>query len=282
MVTRRLGAHVSISKGLLDALEKARNIGANCIQIFSSPPQSFVPPRFTDNECEIFKKKSQEMDVGPIFIHAKYLINLASDKEALRNLSIKSLIEDLHFGDKIGASGVIVHTGSHKGKGFATVLPLVIHCIRTILTHTQGKSKLLLEVASGGKGKIGSTGAELAEMQQLVASPRVGVCLDTAHLFAGGYAFDTAEKIKVLSDMIADTIGWNEIKCLHVNDSKVALGSFRDRHENLGQGFIGNAALKLLLNSPEFSELPLILETPGFDDKGPDKQNLDILKSLIL
>ena len=278
---RKLGAHVSISKGLVAALEKASAMGANCIQIFSSPPQSFVGPKFTDSDCEAFKTKATDLGISPIFIHACYLINLASEKETLRYRSIKSLVEDLRFGDKIGACGVIVHTGSHKGKGFAAALPVVVDSINSIFRQTHGKTKLLLEVASGGKGKVGSTGEELSQMCESVGSPQIGVCLDTAHLFAGGYTFDTPEKVELLGKMIQTTVGWESIECMHVNDSKVAAGSFRDRHENLGVGFVGTEALKLLLNSPHFDKLPLILETPGFDDKGPDKKNLDILKSLV-
>lgn len=278
---RKLGVHVSIGKGLVAALEKAKGMGANTIQIFSSPPQSFVGPKFTDEQLAEFKKKATELGINPILIHACYLINLASEKENLRKLSIQSLVEDLRFGDKIGASGVIVHTGSHKGKGFETALPIVVDSIKTILNQTHGKTKLLLEVASGGTGKIGSTGAELTQMLKAVGSPRVGICLDSAHLFAAGFAFDTPAKVKQLDQMIGETVGWDEIKCIHVNDSKVELGSFKDRHENLGKGFIGIAALKLLLNSSHFNQLPLILETPGFDDKGPDQKNMKILKSLV-
>ena len=277
----RCGAHVSVSKGLVRALEKASEMGASCIQIFSSPPQSFIPPKFTDSECSEFKTQARKLDIQPVFIHAKYLINLASEKESLRTLSIKSLIADLTFAEKIGAQGVIVHTGSHKGKGFNEVLPVVVESIKQILEKTPASTTLYLEVASGGKGKIGSTFEELHAMLDGVGNSRVGVCLDTAHLFAAGYAFDTLEKVVELAKQIEKTIGWATIECMHANDSKVEFKSGKDRHENIGQGFIGKDPFRLLLQHSKFNNLPFILETPGFDDKGPDKKNLDILKSLI-
>lgn len=278
---RRIGAHVSVGNGLVEALEKVNSLGANCIQIFAGPPLSYAQSKFTDNDAVFYKKKALELDITPVFIHARYLINLASTKESLRQISIKTLIGDLIVAEKIGAKGVIVHTGSHKGLGFKKVLPLVKDSLEKILSQTPASIKLYLEVASGGNGKLGSTAEELHELCVLVSSKRIGVCLDTAHLFAGGVAFDTDANVAVLSKNIESTIGWDEIACMHVNDSKAEFGSFRDKHENLGEGFIGKSALKLLLNTKHFNKIPLILETPGFDGKGPDKKNVDILKSLV-
>lgn len=276
----RIGAHVSINNGLLGALKKATDMGANCIQIFSSPPQSFVPPRIALRECVAFRKEAKKRDIQPIFIHAAYLINLASVQDRLRKLSITSLIDDLKLAEKIGAKGSIVHTGSHKGKGFAAVLSFVVSSIQQILAESPETTKLYLEITSGSKGKIGSTFEELQRMLAIVRNPRLGVCLDTAHLFAGGYAFDTGERIAELAKKIETSVGWQVVECLHANDSKVPFGSGLDRHENIGEGYIGKEPFTLLLHHPKFSQLPFIDETPGFDDKGPDKRNLDILKSL--
>lgn len=278
---KRIGVHVSISKGLVEALEKAQAMGANCIQIFSSPPQSFIPPKFSDADCAAFKKRAIQLDILPVFIHATYLVNLGSDKDTLLKLSIKSLMDDLNFAGKIGAKGVIVHTGSHKGKGFMVALPTVVNSIKEILSGTPEATKLYLEIASGGGGKIGSTFAELKALLDGVKTARLGICLDTAHMFAAGYAFDTTEKVAALEDKITATVGWEKVECMHANDSKVELGSGRDRHENIGKGLIGKKPLQLLLRHEKFGKLPWILETPGFADKGPDKQNLDILKSLV-
>ncbi len=278
----RLGAHISVAKGLVAALEKAKKMGANTMQIFVSPPQSFARSKFSDGDVAIFKQKAIEWDIQPVFIHATYLINLASDDERLRRLSIRSLIEDLLLAKKIGALGSIVHIGSHKGKGFTSVISLVVNALQEVLASTPKTSKLILEIASGGQGKIGATLSELASILLEIKNSRLGISLDTAHMFAGGYAFDTIEIVDKLSQHIEQTVGWDRVWCMHVNDSQAEFGSGRDRHENLGQGKIGLSKLKILLNQKNFRRLPLILETPGFADKGPDQDNLEILKTLFI
>lgn len=276
----RLGAHVSVGKGLIASLDKARDMGANCLQIFTSPPQSFLMSKFSDSDCAQFKRRAIALDIQPVFIHATYLINLASEKKRLLESSILSLIDDLTIAGKIGARGSIVHTGSHKGAGFEKAMPVVVDAIKKVLAKTPPNTKLYLEIASGGKGKIGATFEELAILLKTVGGKRVGVCLDTAHMFAAGFALDTNQKLDELTQKIGDTVGWETIDCMHANDSKVEFGSGRDRHENIGKGFIGIEPFRLLLQHKQFSQLPFILETPGFDGKGPDKENLDILRSL--
>ena len=282
MITHRIGAHVSIAKGMTAALNKAQSMGANCVQIFSSSPRSFGTPNKSDAECTQFKTEAQKRDIGPNFIHATYLINLASPNKDLRQKSIISLITDLRFAEKIGSRGSIVHTGSHQGAGFETVVPVVVAAIKEILSNSPTVTKLYLEIASGGNGKIGSTFEELATLLEKVNNPRLGVCLDTAHMFAGGYSYSTPQELTKLVKHISHTIGWGVIECLHTNDSKSKAGSFLDRHENIGKGEIGKEAFKLLLHDDHFGKLPFILEVPGIDGKsGPDEANIKILQSLI-
>jgi deoxyribonuclease-4 len=191
-------------------------------------------------------------------------------------------VNDLIFAEKIGAKGSIVHTGSHKGTGFDSIVPVVADSIAQVLTSTPPTTKLYLEIASGGNGKVGSTFEELATLLRAVHNPRLGVCLDTAHMFAGGYTFDTPEKVTALAQKIAETISWSAVECIHTNDSKTALSSFLDRHENIGHGALGSGPFKLLLHNTHFGQLPFILEVPGMDGKsGPDKENMDRLKALI-
>lgn len=276
-----IGAHVGVSKGLVAAAEKAAAIGANCMQLFASPPRSFAPSKFNVEDCLAFTKQTKSLGIDPVFIHATYLINLGSENPRLLESSIACLVDDLNIAGKINAVGSIVHTGSHKGKGLVVVLPTVAGAVESVLKQTPAQTKLLLEIASGGNGKISSTFEELQLLLERINSPRVGVCLDSCHMFAGGYAFDTTEKVDQLAHKIKTTIGWEKVWCMHANDSKFEFGSYRDRHENIGQGFIGKNGLALLLRHPKFGKLPFILETPGFEDKGADKQNIDILKSLI-
>ncbi len=277
----KIGAHVSVAKGLIAVLKNVAAMGGNCLQIFSSSPRSFGTPKFTDSQCSEFKIAAQKLNISPVFIHACYLINLGSTDEGLRMRSVKSLTHDLIFAEKIGAKGSIVHTGSHKGNGFLQVLPFVVKSLHEILKNTPASTKVYLEIAAGGSGKIGSTFAELKQMLDGADNKRVGVCLDTCHLFAGGMRFDTAENLKNLVAEIEKTVGWERIDCIHTNDSKGDFGSFIDRHENIGSGKIGTAPFKLLLHHPKFSRIPFIMEVPGFDGKGPDKKNIDILKSLL-
>lgn len=276
----KIGAHVSISNGLVRALDKAQEIGASCIQIFASPPRSYTPSRLTNEDCAAFNKKAEELRIGPNFIHATYLINLGSEKDLSRKLSIESLKNDLEVAAKIGAAGSIVHTGSHKGKGLQAVLPWVTESIQKVLSNSPENTRLFLEIASGGKGKIGINFEELQMIIQEVQDPRLGIYLDTAHLFSAGIAFDTSEKVEALYQKICKTVGWERVGGIHANDSKVEFNSGRDRHENIGEGFIGKEPFNLLFAHNKFRELPFVLETPGFDDNGPDKKNIDILKSL--
>lgn len=278
----RIGAHVSVGKGLLSALDQANAMKANCLQIFASPPRSFVGSKFKDSDCSEFKAKLKKLAIQPIFIHATYLINLASDKQSLLQSSINSLIDDLYIASKIGALGSIVHIGSHKGKGLIDVLPVITAAISQVLIKTPPVTKLYLEIASGGKGKIGANFEELATVINQVNSQRLGVCLDTAHMFAAGYKFDSPAAVNQLVKVIDKTVGWHRVECIHANDSKAEFASGKDRHENIGEGKIGLEPFRLLLNHPQFGQLPFILEVPGFGKKkGPDQDNIQILKRLI-
>jgi len=277
----RIGAHVSIAKGMPQALDKAQNMGANCIQIFASSPRTLAPPKIDQIKLTEFKKEAAKRDIGPNFIHAGYLINLGTDKKQLLGLSMQRLIGELQFCAAGGFAGVIVHTGSHGGRGFATIVDQVAETVKKILAKTPQESRLLLEIASGGGGKIGSTFEELETLLKAINNKRVGVCLDSAHMFASGIAITSAQDIDGASKKIKETIGWENVWCMHTNDSRGDFGSHIDRHDNIGEGKIGKEPFKRLLHHHAFSQLPFILEVKGFDGKGPDKRNIDILKSLL-
>lgn len=277
----KIGAHVSIAKGLILALDKAKTMGATCIQIFSSSPRSLAVPLLPQEKLEQFKTEAAKRGMGPNFIHASYLINLGSDNAGLLKQSIAKLTADLIFAHYGGFAGVIVHTGSHTGRGFDAIVPIVTEAVKEAIKNAPGKSMLYLEIAAGGKGKIGSNFEELQTLLTSINNSRVGIVIDTAHLFAGGIKFDTSQTLDNLAQKIETTVGWNSIGCIHANDSKGEFGSFIDRHENIGKGKIGLEAFRLLLAHKKFSQIPFVLEVPGFDDKGPDKQNIAILKSLL-
>ena len=282
---RRVGAHLSISGGMYKAIESVSQKGGNCLQIFSSSPRMWVSNLPLSEDVDRFKAMAKESDVKPVYIHAKYLVNMASDNMELIEKSRKSLEFDFKVGEMIGASGVIVHIGSHLGRGFEAVKDQVVGEIKKILKASPGSVKFLVENAAQKKGKIGFRLEEIRLLLEAVDSNRVGWCLDTCHAYNAGYSlgkglgntllgFDIVEEVKKLKLV-------ESLECLHVNDSRDLFDSGRDRHANLGEGEIGLKGLKAVLSEPVFSKLPLIIETPGFDNKGPDKKNLDILKSLI-
>lgn len=289
----KVGAHVSAAVSLELAFEKAEKIGAECFQFFVSPPQQWVRTEHSDEEIERFKNKALETQIGPNFIHATYLVNLgASNPEHLQK-SIDWLIYALDLASKLGVQGVIVHTGSHKGVGFEKVLEQVAQSIQKILKQVQDdKIQLILETSAGGGGSIGRTFWELGEILKQ-ASPhasqgvaarvqvdRLKVCIDTQHTFASGYDYRTPLVLKDVLEEFDQEIGLSNLAVIHANDSKVELHTSRDRHENIGEGFIGRDGFSNLVNHPKLKDMPFILEVPGFAGNGPDKENVDLLKSL--
>ena len=276
----KVGAHVSIAKSLDLAIDRAVEIGADCIQIFGSSPQSWQPFIFPLEQVDLFMKKKEKFGIGPVFLHAIYLINLASDNPYILGRSIGSLEQYLKFGKIIGAEGVIFHVGSHKGKGFAAVAEQVVEAMRQILLRTEGSGKLILENSAGAGGVIGAKFGELGKLIKAVNSPRLAVCLDTAHAFESGYDFKTKAGLDSSLKEFDRQVGLEKLSCLHANDSKTPLGSNRDRHANIGEGEIGLAGFKNIVNHPEIKDLPLVIETPGFDENGPDLKNMEILRGL--
>jgi deoxyribonuclease-4 len=282
---RRLGAHLSIAGGLDRAVDEIVAKGGNALQIFSSSPRMWLaqlPPKVM---VDRFIDKAEKNDIRPVFIHAKYLINLATPKPELLAKSIASLNYDLIVANLIGASGVIVHLGSHLGRGLAAVKDQVIKAIKKLLQDNPGQAQLIIENSAGQRGKLCSRLEEIRLIFNEVNSKRLAWCLDTCHAFNAGYliGFDSenhliqndivkaAEKLNLLTNLV----------CLHVNDSRDNLNSGHDRHANLGEGKLGLKQLAAYVNHPRLKHLPLIIETPGFDGRGPDKKNLEILKYLV-
>ncbi|MDZ7587327.1 MAG: deoxyribonuclease IV [Patescibacteria group bacterium] len=273
---RRIGAHLSISGGLDKAVVSIVEMGGNCLQIFSSSPRMWFSSLPGKDTVEKFNKLIEDYKVGPVFIHAKYLINLASAKKELVKKSIKSLKFDFEVGEMIEAAGVIVHLGSHLGRGFAGVQEQVTASIKTILQASFGPTKFLIENSAGQKGKLCSQFSEISLLLRTINDSRLGWCYDTCHGWGAGISFGKDwENTLMQFDLVKSLV------CLHINDSKGVLGGGLDRHENLGAGKMGLKELTKFVNYPAFRTLPLIIETPGFDGQGPDKKNLEILKSLV-
>jgi len=281
----KIGAHVSIAGGLNNAIDSAKNIGANCIQIFSSAPQSWNRKKYEDSELQEFKELVADNDLNPIFVHAPYLPNICTDKPENLEKSIIALASELTFVNKIGAKGLIVHLGSHLGQGFEKVLDQIVDSIAEIYKVSGYSNNFTLEVSSGKKNVVGAKLEEVSKIIEVLKTKHnitCDVCLDTAHLFAAGYEIHTKEGANSFVEKLKDLNLLSKITCIHVNDSKVELANGNDRHENIGEGFIGVDGFKNFFNHEEFKQIPLVLEVPGFEKKGPDKQNIEKLREIVI
>lgn len=275
----KVGAHVSAAGSLSLSFEHALKLGAECTQIFITPPQQWLQIPHTPEVIESYKQRAKETNISPNFIHAIYLISLATSNPEHLQKSIDWLIYSQNEAKKLGISGTIFHIGSYKESTREEALNQVIQEITTILNQTEDVN-LILENSAGAGNLIGDSLAELGIITKAVKDTRLKVCLDTQHAFASGYDLRTKARAEEWAEEIDKEIGMEKLVAIHANDSKTELGSKRDRHENIGQGFIGLEGFKSLINHPKLKNIPFILEIPGEAGKGPDKNNVQILKDL--
>ena len=258
-----LGAHVSTAGGLVKAHERGVESESESIQIFNQSPRMWRPVAYKDEEIAEFNARMADGPVDAVVIHAVYLINCASNEEEVRTKSIASLTHALRLGDAINAAGVVLHPGTLKGKPLEEGLELAGEAFRQALAESE-RCPLLLENTAGAKGTLGRTFAELAELiERGGGGERLGICLDSCHLLASGYEVRTPEAIDKLVEECVGAVGLERLQCLHVNDSKMELGSNRDRHAPLTEGHLGDDGLAAFLSEPRFERLPVCLETPG-------------------
>ncbi len=279
MIRPNLGAHVSTAGGLHKAIENATRIGAETIQFFGASPRAWSARVPTREDVALFKGAMAPSDVKSAYLHASYLVNLGTPDPELLTKSIANLSAHLVIAEQLGARGLIFHAGSAKGNS-GQALQQTIKSLATILETIPGSSKLIIENAAGGGEKIGSKPEDIGEIISALRSPRVATCFDTAHAFEAGLVehYDRAGIEKLIA-RLDEAIGLDRLVALHVNDSKTKFDSRHDAHENLGEGFIGLEAFRALAKTKELQKADWILEVPGFDDLGPDKKNVDILKS---
>jgi deoxyribonuclease-4 len=276
----KLGAHQSISGGYSQALKRINNIGGNCLQIFSSSPRGWNFAKSNNKEIKKFIDLKTKLKIDSVYFHASYLVNLADDSR-IGHLSKMSLIAEMNLALKLQIKGSIVHLGSYLtyDRGVDNKYKVLINNIKEILEKTPKQSLFIIENA--GNRKIGQTLEEISQIVKDVNNPRIRICFDTCHLFSNGYKFNTNKELDLFLDKLAKLEINNLIELWHVNDSRDEFNSGHDRHENIGQGTIGLEEFTTLLNNKKTNHYPFIIETPGFKDEGPDKKNLDILKSLI-
>lgn len=275
----KVGAHVS--GGLKGAVARALEIGAGPIQIFIGSPRTWKEPIPKEEELDSFRKGVADNSLGPVFVHSSYLVNLAAQDPAVLEKSVASLSNQLRLSDKARAAGLIFHPGSAGSSPHDRALKTVVRSMERVLDGYEGSSRLILEVCAGQGETIGDRFDEFREILEAFGwDKRLGVCWDTCHLFASGYDVATAEGLERTVEEFSASVGLEWLLAIHANDSKTGLGSRVDRHENIGRGHLGEEAFERMLCHPALRPLPWILEVPGFDDKGPDRENVEILKRL--
>jgi deoxyribonuclease-4 len=276
----RLGAHVS-GGGLKGIPGKAVTLGCEGIQIFASSPQMWRPPSMKPAEAAAFRAACAEAGLGPIAVHAIYLVNPASESEEHRAKTITSLVATLNAAEMLGASCMVTHLGSSKGSTKAEALDRSCRTFADILEQYSGSVRLLFETSAGAGETMGGTFDELGTMIRTLGAPaNLGTCIDTAHIFTAGYDLRTADDLERTLETFDRLVGIEQLGAVHLNDSKAPFGSNKDRHENLGDGEIGAEALGRFVRHPALGETPLYLEVPGYSKDGPDRPNMERLFEL--
>jgi deoxyribonuclease-4 len=286
----KVGAHMSTAGGgYSKAVKNVSDIGGNCLQIFSTSPRGWKPANPKEEEKQNFKDAIKEYRVSPVYFHASYLINLAGHEE-IRLKSVASIIAELKVAGDFGIKGTVVHLGSFKQgrrdeseRHFFEDNPeayeVLFKSIKEILKETPKKTLFVIE--NMGMRKIGKSLEEIAFIMESINNKRVRVCLDTCHLHAAGVDLSTEESFELFVKKFEKLIGISFLEFIHINDSKDDFASLRDRHENIGKGKIPEKVFSLLINHPKTKNVPFITEAPGFDFKGPDKENIDRIKSFL-
>jgi deoxyribonuclease-4 len=273
-----VGGHVSTSGGLVKAHARAVEYGCDAMQIFNQSPRMWRPTMWKPDDIAEFRSLMAEGPIKSVVIHAVYLINPASDDEAVREKSLNSLLHAVRAGDAIGADGVVVHPGSAKAGPVPEAIERISDALRFVLEETEG-CRILLEDTAGAGGTIGRSFEELAQLiEEAGGDERLGVCLDCCHLYASGYDIRTIDELGGVVDEFDRVVGLERLRCIHVNDSQAGLGSNRDRHALLPNGELGREGLAAFLSEPRFENLPALLE--GGEGQGADLQQVTLAKEL--
>jgi deoxyribonuclease-4 len=269
-----IGAHVSTGGGLDKAVERGAERGCESIQIFNQSPRMWRPTRYGEDDFAAFHEAIERSPVEAVVIHAVYLINCATTDKELRKKSLASLTHALRIGDAIGAAGVVLHPGAQKGEQLGPSIRRASKVIAAALGDSDS-CPLLLEQTAGHKGLLGRDFDQTAELiERAGGGARLGLCLDSCHLFVQGYDVTDPAHLAAVVDEADEKVGLSRLRCLHVNDAAAPLGSCRDRHANLGKGEMGRKGLAAFLSEPRFEGLPATLETPGPEKKGPDRKEV--------
>ena len=282
MAADDLGAHMSIAGGLHLALERGHALDCGAVQIFVKNQRQWAARPLGDEEVRAFRAARRATGIPAVFAHGSYLINLASPAPAAWRQAVDAFTDELERAEALGLSCVAIHPGSHLGSGVEAGLGRVAAAVAEVLRRTRGyRVRVALENTAGAGGTLGRTFAELGAMLDRVGRPRrVGVCLDTCHLFAAGYDIRTAAGYRAAMAECARAVGLERVLAFHLNDAKAPLGSGLDRHENIGRGWLGLAPFRRLLGDARFGGVPKVLETPKEPEPAADRRNLAVLRRL--
>jgi deoxyribonuclease-4 len=275
-----IGAHLSSSGGIHTAVDRAEAVGAESLQLFTQSPRAWRPTNHDPANLERFRERRTEAGLHGVLCHALYLCNFAAPNDEVYEKSVAALRNTMQIACAIGADAVVVHVGSHLGSGFENGLERVLPAMEQVLALATDETWLLMENSAGAGGTIGRSIDELATIyERLDRHPRLGVCLDSCHLYVSGVDVTDAARLDALLDDVHSSIGLDRLRALHVNDSAAALGSNRDRHANIGEGLLGEE-LGVFLGNPRLQGLPAVLETAGPENRGPDANEVRKAKEI--
>jgi len=275
-----IGAHVSSAGGIHTAIDRGEEMGADSVQVFTQSPRMWRPTNHPPENFERFKERRAEVGIQGVLCHALYLINLANPKDDFYDKSVAALSNTVDVGCAIEADGVVFHVGSYLGAGMDVGLERVVKAMKKVLDRCSETTWLLMENCAGTGATIGRSIEELAVIfDRLGGHPRLGVCLDSCHLYASGYDVTDEAALDGMLDALDDSIGLDRLRALHVNDSAVPFASNRDRHANIGDGLMGKK-LSVFLQHPKLQGLPAVLEVPGEDGHGPNAAEVRKAKKL--
>jgi len=283
-----VGAHVRGGGKLIPSLEYGEEIGATSIQVFTQSPRMWKPSQYAPEVLKAYREaEAQHPTITDTFCHATYLINLATGESDLYEKSVECLTHNLSVARGMGSSGLVLHVGSHKGAGFDSVVRQIADAFERALAEADPapdgipSCPILIENAAGSDGPVGRTFEEIGLLIDACnGDDRLGLCIDTQHLWASGFDYSTVEGTERLVNEVERTVGMQRLRCFHFNDSKIELGGNRDRHANIGEGTIGEKGLAPLVGHPRIRDLPLLLEVPG-DGDGPRAVDVAIGKRVV-
>ncbi len=277
---RIIGIHLSISGGPHLALEKARELRIEAMQIFLKNSNRWSSKPYADDVINKFKTVRNSMKGLKVFAHAGYLINCAGSGDNYRK-SLAALSDEMGRAAELGIDSLVLHPGSHGGKGMQYGIERAAEMLGLAFQESAGTT-ILLETTAGQGSSIGYRFEHLRDIIDKTGAPRrLGICLDTCHVFAAGYNFTTKENLSAILAEFDEKIGLGKLKLIHINDSKRECGSRIDRHEHIGKGHIGSKGLALILNAPGLRSVPMVLETPKFNNDEADRMNLKKIRRLI-